>query len=211
MKTKFIDNIGEIETEILFDGDDLKIKLNGLEFTSRFIDDFVLSNKQQTENSRFQFNVHGELTNYRLIIQLPIRLSIDSKISEQILECELKINKTKDNYNQTIGKCFLKIQDKIIDSGEFDLFETGLDKLINQLPNNIKLICCYSCLYSDYSVYGQGFWGTMICFKNIKSDYLKVKDKDEYMEIMDNHDDIVAETHYCNDFKLRIKNTGYRG
>jgi hypothetical protein len=211
MKARYIDNDGEIYTEIIDSGNILKLRLKDYEFTSKFLDDFTLSDNQQIRDNRFQFNTHGELTNYTLLLEIPIRLSIDSEINFCSLQCELKVNRTKDNYNDTIANCKLRIDNKLIDSGSFDLFETGLNSINKQLPENAKLICCFNCLFSDYSVYGQGFWGTMSCFKNIKDKYLKVRDKDGYMEIMENYDRIVSETHYCNEYTTRIKGTGYRG
>jgi len=40
---------------------------------------------------------------------------------------------------------------------------------------------------------------------------LKVWTKDEYMEIMEHHTELVQETYLCPEFKRHVSGTGYRG
>ena len=90
-------------------------------------------------------------------------------------------------------------------------FESIFYRFEKQLPQNTYIKCCYNCLYSDYSPFGNEIFGAMLCFKNIKDQYLKVKNKGEFMEIQTMYDEAVQETYLCSEFKQRIAGTGYRG
>lgn len=95
-------------------------------------------------------------------------------------------------------------------------FETLFEKLTCQLKRQYYFQNCYGCLYSDYSVYGHSEFGTMLCYKNVKEQYLDVNNKKDYIELESSYDQIVQETFCCPDFKKRIKvdpvhGTGYRG
>jgi hypothetical protein len=206
----YSDKKGEIKTEMTNNGSELRIKLDGIEFLSTNLGDFKTINTDK-QNKRFDFDKYGTLTNYSLFVQFPIRIEINDCEKITTLDCKLKSTISSIGVNQTISDSKIQIANKIIEIGSFDLFESAFDRLNQKINSNIKLKCCSNCLYADYSVFGQDFWGTMLCFKNIKNEYLKVKHKGDYMNIMDNYTQQVQETHYCNEFEKRIDGTGYRG
>ena len=85
---------------------------------------------------------------------------------------------------------------------------------INLINIEYKFKNCYGCLYSDYSPYGVGFFGSMLCFKEQKSNYLKVSNnfsKKDFFDLMEKGCHNVPETFCCNDFNIRKRGTGYRG
>jgi hypothetical protein len=209
---KYIDKQGEIDSVIVSDGQKLRLDLNGLKLSSRFLDDFKLIDDSLVDK-RFEFSPNGELTNFKLFLKIPIRLKINNDINFTYLDCELNVKPSKrvTNGNDSIANFKLQFENEIIETGDFNLFESGFLILNKKLPAHARLICCFNCSFSDYGVYGQGFWGTMSCYKNIKDRYLKVQDKYEYMEIMNNYDRMVSETFYCDDFETRRDGTGYRG
>nr|WP_315820382.1 DUF6304 family protein [Paraflavitalea speifideiaquila] len=129
---------------------------------------------------------------------------------ETALTMEIALKNSALLGNETTATFTLTIEGEDITVNKVELFEGGFDSIKAKLPEGFDLKCCYGCAYSDYSVYGQGFWGTMMCFKNIKEDYLMVKDKDEYMDIMDDRDRFVQETFYVPTFKSdqRVLATG---
>ena len=96
-------------------------------------------------------------------------------------------------------------------SGKSGWFEDEFIEIQKQLPNGVYMRACINCLYSDYSPYGHGLFGHMMCFRNLKQEYLKVTSKGEFWPIHDRYDRLVQETHLCPDFKRRIPGTGYRG
>lgn len=44
-----------------------------------------------------------------------------------------------------------------------------------------------------------------------KERYLKVKTKNDFIDLMDDFDQSVQEIFYCEEFMQRVKGTGYRG
>ena len=92
-------------------------------------------------------------------------------------------------------------------------FEEILQALQLALPSNTYMKSCVNCAFSDYSVYGHGYFGGMLCFRHQKSKYLAVESKEEYMDVMDAHDltEVVIETYLCPEFERRAPGTGYRG
>jgi len=88
------------------------------------------------------------------------------------------------------------------------LFENGMDDLKKKLPEAYKFKNCYGCMFSDYSVYGQHFYGDMYCYKNIKEDYIRAANKHEYMSLKADRN--VQETFLCDEFEIRKYGLGYR-
>lgn len=87
-------------------------------------------------------------------------------------------------------------------------FEDALFRLGQQFPDDIRLLSCITCLFSDYSPYGHGLTG-MWCHRDAKDQYLAVRTKDDYFEVPVTEQ--VPETYLCADYTHRIPGTGYRG
>lgn len=204
--TIYSDRLGSIQTEIIVNGTQLILIVEGVKFAANSFDGFKtldLSNK----NSRFTFNNEQELTNCQIISKIPLILIKNFQEIQSTLEIKLSLNSSSDN-NGIFSLEFENV--KIITKPVFD-FESGLEFIKMELPHDYKLKCCFGCAFSDYSVYGNGFFGSMLCFRNIKEQYLMVKDKDEYLNIMDNSDSLVQETYLCDEFLSRPMKIGYRG
>jgi len=76
------------------------------------------------------------------------------------------------------------------------------------LPDDLRLRCCVTCLYSDYSPAGHGLMG-MFCHRGAKEQYLAVKSKADYWAVPVTEE--VVETYLCEDYVRRVAGTGYRG
>ena len=90
-------------------------------------------------------------------------------------------------------------------------FEDELLAIQAQLPEGVFIKACVNCLYSDYSPYGHGLFGGMMCFRNLKAEYLKVTTKDGFWSVHGRQDRFVQETYLCPEFERRVAGTGYRG
>ena len=93
-------------------------------------------------------------------------------------------------------------------------FETALLDLqaqLRTLPEPLSIKACISCQYSDYSPYGNGLFGSMLCFRNIAAEYSQVTDKASFWAVHDRFERQVQETYLCPQFALRKPGTGYRG
>ena len=96
-------------------------------------------------------------------------------------------------------------------SGKSGWFEDELREIQLQLPDGLFMRAGINCLYSDYSPYGHGLFGRMMCFRNLKSEYLKVKSRADFWSVHDRYDRMVQETYLCPEFERRIAGTGYLG
>jgi Family of unknown function (DUF6304) len=89
-----------------------------------------------------------------------------------------------------------------------DWFEDGVLRLEKALPADVHLVCCVTCLFSDYSPGGHGLMG-MRCHRDAKQRYLAVKSKHDYWSVPVTED--VIETYLCPEYQRRTPGTGYRG
>ncbi len=203
------DQNGTLEGSLSYDGKLLHLYLADFHFSSRFMDGF--STETEVIDARFQRDAHYDLTNFSLHFQLPMRFSINHVGEFLNLTCELTVRTDEDQYSCSFLRCKLLVNNTEINLPNAGTIEGAIVQLNDLLPETIKFIGCYNCKFSDYSIYGQQFWGSMLCFKNNKEAYSKVTGKDEFMEIMDEFDQLVPESYFCDEFEERPKNTGYRG
>jgi hypothetical protein len=87
-------------------------------------------------------------------------------------------------------------------------FENAVPRLERELPEGVSLVCCNTCLFSDYSPGGHGILG-MDCHRGAKEQYLAVRSKADYWKVPRTEE--VMETHRCPEYERRIPGTGYRG
>ena len=85
-----------------------------------------------------------------------------------------------------------------------------LNEIIKQIKERYHIKNCYGCLYSDYSVYGNGSFGDMACFLVQKEKYIQTRGKLEYIGLEPDFD-VVQEIYCCDAFKMRQEGVGYRG
>jgi hypothetical protein len=95
-------------------------------------------------------------------------------------------------------------------TGKSSDFEGAFDGIFKQIRDQYHFKNCYGCMYSDYSVYGQSTFGSMLCFRNQKEEYSKVTTKDEYLKL-GAPDGYVQEIYCCDQFGIRKDSVGYRG
>lgn len=91
-------------------------------------------------------------------------------------------------------------------------FESALQDFSRQMSQDYHIKSCFTCQYSDYSPYGNDDYGTMLCYRRYKEDYLKVNNKDDFFEYLENKDcEVRQETYLCEEYDPRDKCSGYRG
>jgi hypothetical protein len=110
-----------------------------------------------------------------------------------------------------IVRLTLTLEDKqYSSSGSSGWFEDEMLELQRKLPQGVYIKACINCLYSDYSPFGHGVFGDMMCYRNKKEQYLKVRTKGDFFQLGAAAED-VQETFLCPEFERRIPGTGYRG
>ncbi|WP_108870053.1 DUF6304 family protein [Aquimarina aquimarini] len=171
------------------DGSDMFFTLRGIDFEGH---DFEILTATEIDETKFDYELFadgsGDLTNFRLTIQIPILLfnAVTKNTFTETLIAYIEVGETT-----TIEEVDSEINSLLITTsfGEFGVknklewMEDALIALQKQLPENIYLKTCLSCKYSNYSPYGNGMFGNIYCFKNFKKELKRVNDKHDLLDI----------------------------
>ncbi len=221
------DETGTTEIIIYNDFKCLSVEIDGVKFQGREFSDLIIIDKEKyssDQRKRFTFYptaVYGteiieeSLCNCSFHLTIP-QVLIDLKVQEEFLT-ELTVDyflgKERPKPQRGIDReemiIFTEIENKKME-GRGGYIEDAFDALREQFGDRYKFKNCYGCLYSDYSVYGNSAFGSMLCYVNQKEEYLKVKSKDDYLKLT-NDFAIVQEIYCCDKFEIRKASTGYRG
>lgn len=201
-------------TTIDNDGKTLRMTIRGVEFTCSNFDAFWPPENAAPDQLR-SFSLHrGYLCSCQIACEMSVPIHDNGKDSSGILAIELKLGGPAGNLGLESEELSiaLRYQESIFEgSGRSGWFEDELLEIQQQLPDGTYIRACINCLYSDYSPFGHSTFGDMMCFRNLKEEYLKVKSKDQFWPVHDRCDLEVQETFLCDEFKRRIPGTGYRG
>ncbi|MBK8257863.1 MAG: hypothetical protein IPK82_34995 [Polyangiaceae bacterium] len=196
------------------DGEKPKVTIRGVEFAGRDFDSLEPVDNTPPENLNL-FRLHfGALASCKFAFEMGISVVLNNRECAGVLQVTLTLGDPKPN--GALDKEVLVLQlgwegQSVCSSGKSGWFEDELLEIQGALPQGAFIKSCINCLYSDYSPIGHGLFGTMMCFRNIKEQYLAVRTKDDFFEVQDHHDRMVQETFLCSDFTRRVPGTGYRG
>jgi hypothetical protein len=211
---RYTDVNGTINTIMFNDGENLSVTLRGINFSG---DDFDSLSPAEGSNEdllkHFKF-CHGDLCSCTMEceIEIPVQANDDLIDGSLIIVLELGNPLPSGYIDKEILHLTLKYDNRLImGSGESGWFEDELIEIQKQLLNGDYIKSCINCAYSDYSPFGHGLFGKMMCFRNKKEEYSKVRSKDEFWEVHDYYDRLVQETYLCEEFEKRVPGTGYRG
>lgn len=204
---KYKDKYGEIKTEIDTDGNTMNLTLRGIEFKG--VDFEGLEGK--IDESKFEYVIYengiGDLTNFELTVAIPINIIWNGK--EVIGNITAFVSTGNEN---SIVRLKLKTEFGIFeDEKEYGYFEDALLGIQKKLPKNTKIKTCLSCKYSNYHPVGNGMFGGLNCFRNLKKDVEKICDKSDLMNLWDkgvenNSTFNVQEVFVCNEHKFVTQN-----
>jgi hypothetical protein len=211
----YTDGRGTEHVLVFNDGETLEVVIRGVRFKGRDFDGLKSVDVVPT-SSRGPFVLNKEeLCDCTIACEIPQVIGI-SPTSHHLgtLHVELRLGKPSPNggidmedlrLTLSYGKWFFSSR------GTGGLFESELLDLKKQLPAGHHFSNCFGCAYSDYFYGGQGLFGSMVCFRDCKDEYLSVRTKDDYIAVYDRNAGAVQETHVCPQFVPRERNTGYRG
>ncbi len=212
--TIFTDKNGTEETTIINDGETLRMVLRGVTFEDTMFDSFEpVEGTDSRYLNKFTLNQNA-LCSCRFEFVIPITVTVDAKDTTGKLLCALDLGPPshKGGIETEELKIVLKYEDcEHASSGKSGWFEDELIDIQKQLPTITFMKACINCQYSDYHPAGNGLFGCMFCFRNIKSEYLKVKTKHDFFQISQKAEISVQETYLCDQFERRVPGTGYRG
>lgn len=192
----------------------------------------ILKHGGYNEWLQHTFSYFYVLQGYGMDLKMPIKLIRKSDAQEVSGELKLAFkHKKRDSGNAKGGCCYqcdgeriypdecvveefsLLVEDELYNSSKKTLyFESALLDISRQIKEKYYLKCCFTCQYSEYSPYGNDDFGNMLCYRRHKEACLKVNNKDEYFEYLEDKDfDIYQETCLCEEYAERIRSSGYRG
>lgn len=171
-----------------------------------------------------------DLQRYSLDVQIPVNIlrKSDNRILQGILQVFFDYCEHNPQKPQSIRMCddtrvfcddvrtavfTLHIDGKkySVDSDSL-CFESSLIQLCKMIENDYVWKCCFTCQYSDYSPYGCDDYGTMMCYRHHKAEYLKVNDKAGYFRYLEGLGyELKQETYFCSEYASRNQCSGYRG
>ncbi len=206
------DHLGEISGTMSNDGKEVRVILEGWEFSGREFDDLE-PKKTETLPSRFKLH-YNSLCHCEFEFKMPVLVNHKNELIQSELSVVVKLGKPddrggldKEEYKMTLG-----YQGKQFDSSGYSgWFEEELLEIQKKLAEDVFIQSCINCQYSDYSPFGHGAFGAMMCFRNLKSEYDEVRTKKDFLGIHDRHEKFVQETSLCNEFERRVPGSGYRG
>lgn len=227
------DASGEEATIIHNDGTDLTMTIRGIRFTSQFFEDWEVQERAENDLSLVSFTLLGTrllvqqgeawlltLCDCVLEWQMPVPVWDNGNVTTALLYGKLELGPPRLPERGGLEFIFLMLTLGYNDrqyGGEktSGYFETALNQIGASLPPSVYLKTCFTCGLSDYSVFGNSTFGTLLCFRGCKNEYRAVRHarfrKDEYMTVMDMYTEMVQETYLCPEWERREPDTGYRG
>ena len=206
------DHLGKISGTMTNDGREVSVILGEWEFIGAEFNDLEPRN-QESLGDRFRLH-HGALCDCTFAFTMPVLISDTHKLEPSELSVIVKLGKPDnrgglDEERYEISLAYDGTQ--IHSSGKSGWFEDELLEIQKQLPENVFVKSCINCQFSDYSPYGHGAFGAMMCFRNLKQEYNQVRTKADFWKIHDRYDRWVQETFVCDEFERRVSGAGYRG
>lgn len=202
--TIYIDNFGEEETSFVSDGMSLKIQIRNQNFVGQSFESMELqaSNLPLSDND-FSFNEYNSLTDCSFKVKIPLKLKDNQKYFESILNIQVILSGSEHPKTKVFALTIDKIVYDLQKNGESGMwFETQMVRLQKLLPKNIKIKSCIFCAYSNYWVTGSDCFGTLLCFKKIKSKIVLVNNKSDYVDVAEeNNGEATQETFWCSEFE----------
>jgi hypothetical protein len=210
---RYADELGEEPVVFTTDGTELRTIIRGVRLTGLSPDSLQAEDADQPEGARLKFR-DGWLDGYLVEVDIPVVVALGSSESKAIVKVAWDLRGSAPTPGS--GKPTLVLQGAtrafVIESDDAT-FESAIPKLERQLPAGSFVKSCLNCQYSDYGVGGSQEFGSLYCFRRLKTRYLAVRSKSDYLDLFDGSASIelTQETYLCPEFSRRTPGTGYRG
>ncbi len=210
----YTDNRGVEHTCMFNDGETLSIEIREVRFNGSDFDALSpIPDTPQALLENFTLN-RGELCDCTIACDMPLVVAVPATRYQGILHVKVILGKPAANggiNSETTQLGITYSEWSFLSRTTEGLFEGPLLDLQKLMPEGHYLVNCFGCAYADYFYGGQGLFGTMVCFRTCKAEYLAVRTKDEFIAVWDKNAGPVQETGICPEFTRRGPNTGYRG
>lgn len=210
----YTDAHGTEQTIIENDGIQIRVVLRGVPFEGTDFDGLEPTIATDDPRlSRFSLH-HNELCACHIDCKIPLPIVERHCEGQGILSVHLELGSPTPRGGLDAETLHLRLEYQkycLASSGKSGWFEDELGEIQHQLPEDVYMKACITCLFSDYSPAGHGLFGCMMCFRNLKDEYVKVQSKDDFWRIHTRYERTVQEVFLCSEYQRRIPGTGYRG
>jgi hypothetical protein len=223
----YSDDIGTTSIIIENDFQNLSTEIDGVKFVGSEFSSMAIINKSiHSEEQLERFTLYPtSIFNTDIIEETLFNCSFEFSVSQTIIDKTKNIESIypltieytlgKERSKPKRGLEFEKVRLRLsIGQLEFegtgDFFEIAFDQIQKQFDDKYCFKNCYGCMYGDYSYAGQSSFGTMHCYVDQRDNYLKVKNKSDYVNLPTDFQQ-VQEIYCCDKYEIRKKGTGYRG
>lgn len=218
-KARYEDRFGEERTTILNDGETLTMVVRGVRFQGDDFDGFEPKGVTAPAQLATFTLLHGSLGYCTIEADIPVPVVTPTGTVDGLLTFVLELGDPLPTGQMDRERLTLRLnssEQTYFSDGRTGWFEDEMLDLQRKLPPGTFLKACINCAFSDYSPYGHGLFGNMICFRANKAGYLALPsgedfEKDAYFAVLETVSETVQETHLCPEFQRRAPGTGYRG
>ena len=216
---RYRDRSGAEQTTILNDGEALSMVLRGVPFQGNDFDSFKPQDvADSAQLATFTF-LHGSLCFCVIEADITLPVVTPTGTVDGLLTFELELGEPLPTGQMDRERLTLRLNVNgrtYASDGKSGWFEDEMLDVQRKLPPGTFMKACINCAFSDYSPYGHGLFGNMICFRANKAGYLALPsganfEKDDYFAVLDTVSEMVQETYLCPEFERRTPGTGYRG
>lgn len=215
-RTTYSDKHGVETTTMHNDGARLALTLRGVLFSGPDFDSLAPESRSEPlELEKFSL-ANGCLCECVIECEIPIPVVSDGATTSTLLVTQLRLGSQAANGGVDDEGLLLSLrvnQKEYRSTGKSGWFEDELLELQRVLPAGAYMKACINCGLSDYSPYGHGLFGWMLCFRDFKAEYHEVKGKSDLFRLMEAVGEplLVQETFLCPQFEKRQPGAGYRG
>ncbi|MBK6014477.1 DUF6304 family protein [Streptomyces sp. MBT53] len=145
----------------------------------------------------------SDLSDFTLRWPTPVTVRIGSQLTQAVLTSHLVVpdRDAPDPSRHTYGVSLsLALPDGEVATRHAGDMEQALSELQRDVPDGVVLQTCTTCALSDYHPGGNGFMGSLACFRNTKEEFEAVRTKDDLFALWDSRAGYVQETYRCPDF-----------
>lgn len=216
---RYKDRSGEERTTIRNDGRTLSMVVRGVQFRGTDFDGFEPQDvPDPAQLATFTF-LHGSLCFCVIEADIPVPVVTPAGAEDGLLTFVLELGDPLPTGQMNRERLTLRLTvdgQTYSSDGRSGWFEDEMLDVQRKLPPGTFMKACINCAFSDYSPYGHGLFGNMICFRANKAGYLALPSgedfcKDAYFAVLGTVSETVQETHLCPEFERRKPGMGYRG
>lgn len=216
---RYTDRFGTEPTTITNDGTTLTMVVRGVRCHGNDFDGFEPQGVTDPAQLATFTLLHGSLCFCTVEADIPIPVVTPTGTVDGLLTFELVLGEPLPTGQMDRERLALRLvvgQQTYASDGTSGWFEDEMLGLQRKLPPGTFMKACINCAFSDYSPYGHGLFGNMICFRANKAGYLNLPsgvdfEKDAYFAVLETVSGMVQETHLCREFQRRAPGIGYRG